>query len=43
VIEQQSKQLQQRQASDSIAQDIFVREAQTELDAELIAESIKPI
>ncbi|MEO8342688.1 MAG: DNA polymerase III subunit gamma/tau, partial [Gallionella sp.] len=43
VIEQQSKQLQQRQASDSIAQDSFVREAQTELDAELIAESIKPI
>ena len=43
VMEQQSKQLQQRQASDSIAQDSFVREAQTELDAELIAESIKPI
>jgi DNA polymerase III subunit gamma/tau len=43
VIEQQSKQLKQQQASDSIAQDSFVREAQAELDASLIAESIKPI
>jgi DNA polymerase-3 subunit gamma/tau len=43
VIEQQSKQLKQQQASDSIAQDSFVREAQAELDADLIAESIKPI
>ncbi len=43
AIEQQSKQLKQQQASDSIAQDSFVREAQAELDANLIAESIKPI
>ena len=43
VIEQQSKQLKQQQASDSIAQDSFVREAQAELDADLIAESIKSI
>ena len=43
VIEQQNKQLKQQQASDSIAQDSFVREAQAELDANLIAESIKPI
>jgi DNA polymerase-3 subunit gamma/tau len=43
VIEQQGKQLKQQQASDSIAQDSFVREAQAELDANLIAESIKPI
>jgi DNA polymerase-3 subunit gamma/tau len=43
VIEQQSKQLKQQQAGDSIAQDSFVREAQAELDASLIAESIKPI
>jgi DNA polymerase-3 subunit gamma/tau len=43
LIEQQSKQLKQQQASDSIAQDSFVREAQAELDADLLAESIKPI
>ena len=43
VVEQQAKQLKQQQASDSIAQDRFVREAQAELDAELIAESVKPI
>jgi DNA polymerase-3 subunit gamma/tau len=43
VIEQQSKQLKQQQASDSIAQDDFVHGAQTELDAVLITESIKPI
>jgi DNA polymerase-3 subunit gamma/tau len=43
VIEQQSKFLKQQQASDSIAQDRFVREAQAELDANLIEESIKPI
>ena len=43
VVEQQAKQLRQQQASDSIAQDRFVREAQAELDAELITESIKPI
>jgi DNA polymerase III subunit gamma/tau len=43
VLEQQSKQLKQQLASDSIALDSFVREAQTELDADLIEESIKPI
>jgi hypothetical protein len=42
VIEQQTKNLKQQQASDSIAQDRFVREAQIELDANLIEESIKP-
>jgi len=43
VIEQQCKQLKQQQASVSIEQDRFVRDAQAELDASLIAESIKPI
>jgi DNA polymerase III subunit gamma/tau len=43
VKEQQSKHLKQQQASDSIAQDRFVREAQIELDANLIEESIKPV
>ncbi len=43
VVEQQAKQLRQQQASDSIAQDNFVREAQSELGASLITESIKPI
>jgi DNA polymerase-3 subunit gamma/tau len=43
VIEQQGKQFKQQQASDSIAQDSFVREAQAELGANLIVESIKPI
>ena len=43
VIEQQHKQFRQQQASDSITQDSFVREAQAEFDASLITESIKPI
>ena len=43
VVEQQAKQFKQQQASDSIAQDNFVREAQSELGASLITESIKPI
>ena len=43
VIEQQNKHLKQQLASVSIAQDRFVHEAQAELDASLIAESIKPI
>lgn len=43
VIEQQNKQFKHQQASDSITQDSFVREAQGEFDASLIAESIKPI
>ena len=43
AVEQQAKQLKQQQASDSIARDDFVREAQAELDANLITESIRPI
>ena len=43
VIEQKTKQFKQQQASDAIAQDDFVREAQAELGATLIAESIKGI
>lgn len=43
VIEHQGKQLKQQQASDSIEQDSFVREAQAELGATLVQESIKPI
>jgi len=43
AIEQQANQLKQQQAYDSIAQDTFVREAQAELDANLIMESIKSI
>lgn len=42
-LERKAKQLVQQQASDSISQDGFVREAQAEFDAVLIAESIKPI
>jgi len=42
-IEHQNKQVRQQQASDSIAQDVFVREAQEQLDANLLAESIKPV
>ncbi|MFZ5522950.1 MAG: DNA polymerase III subunit gamma/tau [Pseudomonadota bacterium] len=41
VIEQKTRQFKQQQASDAIAQDGFVREAQAELDAILITESIK--
>jgi len=43
VVEQETKQLRQQQANDSITQDRFVREAQAELDADLVLESIKPI
>ena len=43
VIEHQGKQLKQQQASDSIEQDNFVREALSELGATLVPESIKPI
>ncbi len=43
VIEHQGKQLKQQQASDSIAQDSFVREAQSEFGATLVPESIKSI
>jgi len=43
VIERQDKELKQQQASSSIEQDDFVREAQAELGASLIAESVKPL
>jgi DNA polymerase-3 subunit gamma/tau len=43
AVEQQTKQLKQQQANDEIAQDAFVIEAQRELGANLIADSIKPI
>ena len=43
AIEQHTKNLKQQLAADSIAQDSFVREAQIELDADLLLESIKPI
>jgi len=43
AMELQSKELKQQRAVDAIAHDAFVREAQTELGASLITESIKPI
>ncbi|HET7834004.1 MAG TPA: DNA polymerase III subunit gamma/tau [Gallionella sp.] len=43
VIELRAQQLRQQQANESIAHDAFVREAQAELDASVITESIKPI
>jgi len=43
VMELQGKQLRQHQARDSIEHDSFVREAQSELGATLVPESIKPI
>jgi DNA polymerase III subunit gamma/tau len=43
VVEQQTKQLKQQQANDAIKQDDFVIEAQRELGASLVADSIKPI
>lgn len=43
LLEYQDKQFKQQQASESIAQDSFVRVAKTELEASLITESIKPI
>lgn len=42
VAEQRNKQLKQQQADDSIAHDDFVRDAQAELEARLIEESVKP-
>jgi len=41
LMEQKTRQIKQKQASDAIVQDGFVREAQAELDAILITESIK--
>ncbi|MCK9201021.1 MAG: DNA polymerase III subunit gamma/tau [Gallionella sp.] len=43
VVEQQTKQFRQQQADDSIGMDNFVREAQSELDAVVIDDTIKPI
>jgi DNA polymerase-3 subunit gamma/tau len=43
VLEQQARQLRQQQADDSIAQDGFVRDAQAELGAGVVTDSIKPI
>ncbi len=43
VLEQQDKQFKQLQANEAIAHDSFVREAQSELGAILLSDSIKPI
>jgi DNA polymerase-3 subunit gamma/tau len=43
VVEQQVKQARQEQADLTIANDDFVRQAQTELGAQLVENSIKPI
>ncbi len=43
TIEHETRQVRQQQASDSIAQDAFVIAAQEQLDASLIAESVKPV
>jgi DNA polymerase-3 subunit gamma/tau len=43
VVEQQNKEFMQEQADDSIGIDPFVREAQAELDAVVVADTIKPI
>lgn len=41
VVEQQEKQVRQQTAADAISQDPFVREAQAQLDAQIIENSIK--
>ena len=43
VVEQQEKQTRQQQAEDAIRGDAFVREAQAQLDAQLIEGSIRPV
>jgi DNA polymerase-3 subunit gamma/tau len=43
VVEQQNKEFMQQQADDSIGLDPFVREAQAELDAVVVNDTIKPI
>ncbi len=43
AVEQQEKQARQQQATTAIMQDPFVREAQVQLGAQLIEDSIKPI
>lgn len=42
-VEQQTKQFKQQQAADAIAQDRFVGEALTELEADVVADSVKPV
>ena len=42
-IEHETRQERQAQAIDSITQDVFVTEAQAQLDASLITDSIKPV
>jgi len=42
-IEHQTRQVRQQQANDSIADDSFVKDAQAELAASVLSESIKPI
>lgn len=42
-VEQQVRETRQRQADESIAADAFVREAQSELDAVVVDDTIKPI
>ena len=43
VVEQKNKEFMQQQADDSIGLDPFVREAQAELDAVVVVDTIKPI
>jgi len=43
AVEQHEKQTRQQQAEEAIKQDVFVREAQTLLGAQIVADSIKPI
>jgi len=43
AVENHHKQTRQQQATEAISQDSFVREAQAQLGAQLIEESIKPI
>ena len=43
VVEQREKQSRQQEAVEAIKQDAFVREAQAELGAQLVEDSIKPV
>ncbi|TNC99410.1 MAG: DNA polymerase III subunit gamma/tau, partial [Gallionellaceae bacterium] len=43
AVEQQVKQTRQQQAEEAIRQDVFVREAQSKLGAQLIEGSIRPV
>ena len=42
-IEHQTRQVRMQQANDSIEEDVFVTDAQAELDASLVADSVNPI